>query len=342
MELIGKIVHIISPLALGVFVAAIYNSKQQKLLKDNKITKDIIETKKAVVAEFCEFFVLNLLLPLFIIESVISQPLSSTDLIIMLFGFICPLIVYLSAKLYSKFAINTFFSVQNREHFKVIVSTFGGGNRGVILVLLIFGASAYLSETLKYFVILDLGNFLFLVAVIPKLIDADSKPESKEKKSIFLTYPFLIIAIMIFFEILSYANPAIINSISEKLQTTALERKFLCTLFAFVALTLRSSFNNEAKKNLDLIPFLIVRLFSVFIVLLFSAFLSAFEFFNKQIMVIVIILLILPPSSLLPSMFHDAEIGTQSRKYINNMTIILNIVYLFLLPVGLVFSFFIQ
>lgn len=342
MELIFKLFHIISPLILGVFIAVIYIFKQKKILNLNKISEDIFYTKKEVVAEFCEFFVLNLLLPLFVMESIINQPLSCDDLIILLSGFLCPLFVYLIAKNYSKFINNGFFSLHDNKSFGLIVSTFGGGNRGIILILLIFGASKYLPDILKFFVVFDLGNFLFLVTIIPKLIDSKFISGVRENKSFFLSYPFLIILIIIGFELLSYSNPTIVKLINQKLQATVFERRFLCTLFAFVALTLRSSFKIEDKSNLDIFQFVIVRIFSIIPCFVIYSIFYAFNIFNKQIMAIFIIFLSLPPSSLLPSMFYNAEISTQSRKYITNMTIVLNVFYLFLLPVGFALSFFIQ
>ncbi len=123
---------------------------------------------------FVEKVVLSIFLPLVFMFSILKTEIKPVHLILLILGFFLPLLTMLLGMAFRA------FSSEQKEPFSYwkpfLPATFGGGNRGTLLVILLspfiidwLKLNIITHEIISYFAIFDLGNFIFLMLVIRKL-----------------------------------------------------------------------------------------------------------------------------------------------------------------------------
>jgi hypothetical protein len=224
----------------------------------------------------------------------------------------------------------------DKSAFTLLISTFGGGNRGTILLIIIFGTSINFFDYLKFFSFVDLGNFIFLLLIIPLLTKMSYGSKIKNKISFFNSYLFILaLFILAYFIIVNFfENSGMV--IENCFLSTRGIRKSAFSIFVFTSIFIRMNIN---RKNIsiiisDVVKFYVIRTL-IFIPILFL-FLIADSFQYSAILISLMVLLYMPPSSIFPSMFSQSSNTEKSLSYVNSFSALSNIVYLLILSVVLI------
>ncbi len=118
--------------------------------------------RAARVGQTAEHLALRLLLPLVIFESLLHVPVGWGVAWPLLLGALLPMQVWALAAMQRPKA--------PWRAAAALACTFGGGNRGVALVSLALAASPALPQALRTFVLIDLGNLMCMLLVLPRLL----------------------------------------------------------------------------------------------------------------------------------------------------------------------------
>jgi len=290
---------------------------------------------RSSVAQFCEIVSLKILLPSFIMQSLLREHIGKNLVAALVLGFCLPIICLTAFKIYRRITNNSVYAPKDTRSFKFLISTFGGGNRGTIFIIALFGATPNFPHYLKYFSLVDLGNFTFLLLLIPLLLKKEFKKGPRERPSLIKNYVFVaLLGVLVFFLARKICLLIWGHDISIYLEKTEGLRKKLFTFLLFSAITLRTRLD---RRNLhffgDVFSFYSVRLICIALV---TATIIFTWFDSKIIPLSAIILLLMPPSSILPSMVAQTTADSKSITYINTMTMAFNIIYLGLLVVVIV------
>lgn len=108
----------------------------------------------------------SILLPIIVLNAVRRTEISAQLWLTFIIGFALPILVYFIIFLVAKLpmAIKIFSNDGPTNH--LLLSSFGGGSRGNLLILTAFGSHVALgSDVIKHFVVLDMGNLICLLSV---------------------------------------------------------------------------------------------------------------------------------------------------------------------------------
>jgi hypothetical protein len=332
-----NLASILVPMATGLSLGLAYKWNKRKHMTDKNLFSQENADSVESIAKFCEFIALKVLLPFFIIDSLIKSSVSVDLLGVFIVGFLVPLICYWLAKTYTALTNNSVLSLDNPKELGFIVSTFGGGNRGMLFLLILFGASSSFEEYVKYFALLDLGNFIFLLVVIPALLNRAYKKKMAEREPFYRNYAIVSLFIVSIFFI---ARELVLQLLDYDLFTlianTVDYRKPLLGVFIFCAITLRMVISKDLMKGFffDIIGFFIVRFFAFLLIG------SAVYFTNypKYLTVVVGILLLMPPSSLYPGMLGQVTENKGPIQYTNTVSAAFNLFFLLFIITGFIVS----
>ena len=285
------------------------------------------------MAKICEDAALKFFLPFFVIES-ISKSSPSYDLALeFVVGFALPLITLVGMWVYKQSLSHKSFFTPHYDDLRFLASTFGGGNRGTALFVLLFANSNHFNDYLKWFILIDLGNFACLLLFISGLLVRQYGQPLNDNRhflsKLFDNYAIITIFVTFFYFVLWHYWPDIETMLSE----TVHMRKFIFGFLVFLAITLR--FEHGVLKNffVDLLGFLFARIFAaVCLIALLIPLLPELH----PIYFGVIVLLMMPPSSLFPSMIGQSNAPKETLSYVNGFTGAANVLYLFLIVIGIV------
>lgn len=290
-------------------------------------------TTEKRMAKICEDAALKLFLPFFIIES-ISKSTPTYDLALaFIVGFLLPLFALVGMALYKKVLSERSFFTPHYDDLRFLVSTYGGGNRGTALFVLLFANSAHFNDYLKWFSLVDLGNFVCLLLIISLLLARHyGTPRTKERSvlsRLFDNYAVITFFVVIAYFMARHSWPFIESLLSE----TVHARKFIFNFLVFLAITLR--FEHGVLKNFfaDILAFFFARAFTALCVI---AILFPFMPGAISIFLSVVILVMMPPSSFLPSMIGQSNASKKTLGYVNGFTGAANVLYLGLIVIGIV------
>ncbi|MBK6974851.1 MAG: hypothetical protein IPH26_18625 [Sterolibacteriaceae bacterium] len=285
------------------------------------------------MAKIFEDGALKLFLPFFVIES-ISKSTPSYDLALaFLIGFLLPLLALVGMWLYKMLASKRRFFTPHYDDLRFLASTYGGGNRGTVLFVLLFANSHNFSSYLQWFSLVDLGNFACLLLVISTLLARQyGIPPGKNYgvlSRVFDNYAVVTVFVVALYFSLRHFWPSIELLLSETIHA----RKFFFCVLVFLAITLR--FEHGVLRNFfpDLLAFFSARLFTgICATVLLSPFLPG----ALPITLSVAILTMMPPSSFLPSMIGQSNAPKETVGFFNGFTGAANILYLGLVVIGFV------
>lgn len=290
-------------------------------------------TTEKRAAKMFEDAALKLFLPFFVIESISKSPPSYDIALAVTVGFLLPLLALAGMALYKKLLSERSFFTPHYEDLRFLVSTYGGGNRGTALFVLLFANSDSFNDYLKWFSLVDLGNFACLLLVIPALLSRRYGTSQTKDRGVLQrlsdNYAVVTVFVVITYFVARHYWPVIEFALSE----TVHERKFIFSFLVFVAITLR--FEHGVLRNffVDLLAFLSARAFTA---LCAAAILFPFLPGAIPIYLSVVILVMMPPSSFLPSMIGQSNASKKTIGYVNGFTGAANVLYFGLIVVGVV------
>lgn len=287
-------------------------------------------------AKFLEGFALKVFLPLFVYESIAKSTLSSDFLVAFLVGFALPVICLACISALASIASARKILPSNYNEFRFGASTFGGGNRGMAIFILLFSSRPDFADYLKWFSLVDLGNFACLLTVIALLVKKQygKKGSSEIGWLKWLRDDYTVVTVLVV--VLLFLLRVFLPSIDQILGNFVQERKTLFTVFVFIALTLRFDPGTAAKTFLhDLTALFFVRVLAgvtlaVVLVPLFPDLFPAY--------IAAAILLLMPPSSILPSMISNRNASSSAISYVSNFSASTNLAYLFIVAIGVIFA----
>lgn len=361
--------------SISIFVTAIIAFLCVKVLiievkgnKDGGANKSLTPSQRESVDNFSNIInviLTKFILPIFLTLAIIKTPrVQGGAIVFLLAGFLLPLAVYFGYKLSSKKNKTT----PPWEGF--LFATFGGGNRGILLafilaqpLLLFFGSlttSNLISENiteytiLTNFIIFDIGNFLFLVTLMPFLI---SKELTKNNSTIPLVtvndlitkygstiFNIIIMVVVILAKLIQIDlginvwMTELFNSFSNLISTLF---KFLAFLSIFIMIRIESINMSSSRQAGYFIKALIIRIISASIILglglLFLIGLSLLFLYEWTggfliLLFILTIFVFLPPSSIFPSIFsqiaNSAGSNVKDPNELGNLVVVSNFLFI--------------
>lgn len=326
MNLVSGLIDIITPMAMGILMAIAYMVVQ---VWGGRNPPSVGEKRKLARAHALEALSLKLLLPLFVAESMMRAPVGRDLLFSCVAGFLLPLACFVISRVYVRMTVASACAPADGDSFPFIASTFGGGNRGTIFIIALFGSTSQFQDYLKYFTLVDLGNFTFLFLIVPALLKRQFSAKPAKGTSLLDNYVLVTILVVVGFFVVRSAVRAVGSyDIAEVLTRTLQFRKFLFTLLLFSAITLRIRIEHVLPKRFlgDAVSFYAVR--SVCIALVCTVLLFSLPDPFGMVVVCATILLLMPPSSLLPSLVAQSHASDAAIGYVNAMTSVFNILYL--------------
>jgi hypothetical protein len=107
----------------------------------------------------------GVLLPLIVFGMARKTQISASLGLSFLIGFSLPIVVYVVLMVVNRLSIFNNILSNDGSANHLLLSSFGGGNRGNLLILVAFGAQISLeSDVIKHFIVLDLGNLMCLLS----------------------------------------------------------------------------------------------------------------------------------------------------------------------------------
>ena len=325
--------EIIVPMAAGILFAMAYLVFWRGKIKRGTISRTTVEKNKTAVAQFLEDISLKVLLPFFV-ESIMRTAPGIDMVGGPILGFSLPAACLVISALYRR-------KSEDAGLFRFIVSTFGGGNRGTIFIIMLFGATPHFQDYVKYFSLVDLGNFAFLMLVMPWLLKRQFGTKPDYKPPILNNYLFITAVIAIgFIGIRAVVLKGWDYDIQVLLEKSLSLRKHLFTALLFAAITLRVKLSREQFGAFwgCLRSFVAVRLTCVALLAIpaYLLFQSAGAGAAVMTLVSAIILSCMPPSSMLPSMVAQAHAPQPVLAEINAVTVLFNLFYIVLLFITII------
>lgn len=286
------------------------------------------------IGAICESVALKLLLPLFVFEAVSAAGLTPQAAATVMIGAATPAACLLIAWAIARSVSLEKFRVTKYREIVFLTASFGGGNRGTAVLLVLFVGVADFNEYLKAFVLVDLGNFLFLLLVTPVLlsrtIGVPRNPTRSTRWRSLLSSYFVTGVLMVFacvFLSLQW------NGWQAWMNDTAAARKAVFSGLVFFALGVRmQSVSRRAMKALPVDLFL----FSFLRACTATGIAFTLWMTNASVHVLVasVVLLAMPPSSLLPGLAANAGVNPRSLSYMASFSGVCNLFYL--LALGLI------
>ncbi len=272
-------------------------------------------------AQWSEFTVLKVLLPLFVIESLslVSKP--ADFFLAFVIGFALPCVVLLLGLGWA----------HRTERFSpdlaLMSATFGGGSRGSIIILLLTAASGQMYEYLKWFVFVDLGSFVALLTVLTAWINRAYQGDSPASittgrwRQLLNNYAVITLLLVGVY----FALHARVPQLAYVLSVTQAERKWLFSFLAFFALSLRFQWVRWFSLAYDMFGLWLVRLLAVLLIMALGVWWAGLA---HPVWLVFWVLAAMPPSSLLPAMVAQAGATPQRLGYVNAFSGMMNAVYL--------------
>jgi hypothetical protein len=294
------------------------------------------------VARFISAAAIKVLLPTLFLESIIKnadrlKEISVGVLIGGLFAFITLVMGRFLTSLSPKAHI--------AEVAHVVGATFGGGNRGVallIIAMLLLGLDKELY--LAYFYSVDFGNFLFFLFIVPLYLNEISKDGHEESPSwtagsVLKLIGIPNIVIIVFVLLMLFGTGDEITHLAEALLApTARERSFLMLYLSFALIFLQIDIKLTlfaASANFLLITLaraLTLLIFWFFLVKLGNA--AATSPFGNPYFFSLLILFLCPPSSQVGAQVKEYFGDNAAVEFANTLNVIMVVVYLLFIVVA--------
>jgi hypothetical protein len=307
------------PLALGLSAG---------LLIRTMATRELA-TKLAGVADN---LALKVLLPLVVFEAIAANVSGATVLLPIALGFMFPILL-----------TAIFKALKVDPSVAIAGSTFGGGSRGTALLLLIASQEQQFPALIQQFILLDLGNFLCMIFLLPRALsylgvqdykDNDNRVPNRRDLMQLLSqnYVLYVIGFTVFLAAVTTAYPAFIATIAESKQVRGLVLS--ATLFFAIAIKIQARGATVPRR--DLIQLSLGRiLLALLVVTLFYV-----SILSEPLLLACLVLIAMPPSSLLPALAAQNKISEQVLTRILPLVMAGNLLFLAYLLIGSIKAWF--
>lgn len=190
-DIVSRLTHVLTPIFLAWLSSRII-CKQIQLREDNQKTK-IYKEKVNDVGDLVDKMLIGFILPSYFAIALLKADLEINDLAILLLGFLfptCVMILNILWEILSKDAKS------NPPWYPFLFASFGGGNRGTLLITLLIPAVLTFSswhvsapDVIATFALFDLGNFIFLILCMRALmVRFSNNQETLEENSSSLNF----------------------------------------------------------------------------------------------------------------------------------------------------------
>ncbi len=309
---------IILPLLFAIIFSFFYKKIQSKNSK-------LVDSKK--ISNCLDTVSLKLLLPTFVIHSILVTNVNFSMLIYVLLGIFFPLIVIITSKIIqSKIGI--------KKELILSIATHGGGNRGVLTILIIWGGVESFNTILTTFMFVDLGHTIYMLGILPFIIKRILKIKTKNSykinlKKIIDSYPMIAVLWVSVILLILKSNTLSVDDLLDYLDNTKMVRKNIFSIFLLTSILLKIKLDYFSFSTISriLIHFFTIKILSLLIVFSLSLVLFPVEIS----LIAVIILAFMPPSSMLPAMLYQAKTPENIDEKVNMYIVVLNAVFLFVL-----------
>jgi len=283
-----SLVALLGPVLLAIFVVA----KLKPKAKSEHIAK-VLE------------LVASILLPLVVLNVVRRTEISNALWWTFAIGFSLPIVVYCIVSAISGLRFfSGVFSSEGQIN-RLLLSSFGGGNRGNLLILIAFGAQTSIGpNVIKQFVVLDLGNLICLLTLgfwcVARASQRRVDLRLSEILEKLLKNPGTYAAILIFLQIPGFREnnlAKLITTFDPILKATA---PFLNALFSFcifLAIFIRIERLSEVLQDTRdvILSFICSRISAAVLLLMLLVMLNL----QNELLIATTILALMPPSSFL-------------------------------------------
>jgi hypothetical protein len=169
MDAMTKVFAVVSPMLLAWLSANVLSHFYlKKNAQENQTTISLKD-----IRYYVEKIVLSIFLPLVFMFSVLRTDIKAVHLVLLSLGLLLPILTMLIGMGFHSFSTDEGKSFSYWKPF--MPATFGGGNRGTLLVILLsplvlnwFKLAITTDEVISYFAVFDVGNFIILMFVIRK------------------------------------------------------------------------------------------------------------------------------------------------------------------------------
>ncbi len=278
------------------------------------------------------------------------------DLIYLACGALLPLLILATVRFTSRIMPGLRYQGQGGiAGFQFVVATFGGGTRGTILVVILFGSLPIFDEILPAFIIFDLGNFLVLLLCVPLLMrrSLGVSPRSRNPLEIpfLLVIPLAVLVILlIYLADYRYRIAGNLPGFTELTNFAASKIEYakgIFPVFAFAAMTAGATFAGTKLKHLIVVggQFYLFRLAgAVVAVTVFGLSLATVGAvaYVEIVIVCTVVLALCPPSSILPILFDKTAATAPARAEIRSLSLGLNLPFFIFVAGAIVFSIVLQ
>lgn len=272
-------------------------------------------------AGLAESVSLKLFLPLFLFEALLAAPADGSLLSAGLGGFAMPVVCLVCGRMMAGFGL------AQRPHalaLGFLSSSFGGGNRGSAMLALLFVSSPLFGEYLKWFILVDLGNFLALLFVVaPMIQNKFGAPEVAGGRWRALTENYVLVTLAVL--AICYCLRMAVPDLQVWLEQSSGWRKFIFSFLVFFAIAAKLAPRTINRAMLsDLAWFGATRLVGA-VLLIPLAMLSGVP---SYALVAMGILFLMPPSSILPAMVSRSTAPADSKDFVNAFAGGVNLLYI--------------
>jgi hypothetical protein len=281
---------------------------------------------------------LKLLLPTFILLPILEGKLSANTFVNVLVGLSLPFVTLFIAILMSR--LSQHYQLKPLSQSLICAaSTYGGGNRGMLVCILFLGGTSNYSEIMTHFLFLDLGHTLFMVFFAPMvfsrlLTDRRQSGSSslKQKYQKLFSSHYVLIGFWFAVTFISLElNFVSSNTIIGWLRSSESERKFVFSLLLFSSMFLKMTPGTLHIKTLlsHSLQLLWIR---ASVAIAYVGF--TYNYFNTALLA-AIILISMPPSSMLPSIVGKLQGLEMEGNRINQIVISFNLLFLIALLIAI-------
>lgn len=274
------------------------------------------------LGEKIEALALKLLLPLFVFEALSRDAAWSRLALATTVGFALPPLCLLTYAMCRRMLPGAVGRPAHGPEIAFLAASFGGGNRGTALLVVLLAGAADFSDQLQWFALVDLGNFIFMLTLMPLLLARHygARHAGTQRLKAWLgSYLFATVAVVAVCWMLNQRW----SGFAGLLAATAGARKALFTLLVFTALGLRFRLGDRRALGQGLVLFVAVRVVAALALVPLAGLPAA-----QPLLLPLGILLLMPPSSILPSLIARTAVREEPLVYASSFAAAANLLYL--------------
>ncbi len=301
MPHLSAMMTLLAPTALGFAVAYILKSADIRwgLCLSNRVVRT------------ADSISLKLLFPTFVLSAIFGAKGNVLPQLNMVVGLAVPLLAL--------FLALTVFRVAPKYFpldVVLTVSTFGAGNRGMLMIVVLFGTTTESISYVTNFSLLDVGHAIFIIGMIPFILRFIFGAREQQTGSFSLAnlgdnYIFVTAVWMVLVYAAVRSGFTDSTSINQHLESTAPSRKFLFTSLLFISIFLKTSLSiNRVLFFESIRSFFLLRLALAVIIVPVVHFLNG----NSALTIALSVFLFAPPASMMPILLIRHELFKKRRR----------------------------